>query len=165
MSCIAVANRTNKTMIDHYPINSKTNGCTLKKHSMVMVQWFQNHWKQSKYSGLKKLNFIAYIFHKFWLVFDQNHKWLSSPKKAQIIFPKKSLSHKWSKTWRKQKKPCKRVSIFFLVQQNKCIKIKQMGWLEGFWDGTICWNLSICMLIFQHKAADFSSYFFPNTIN
>ena len=36
--------------------------------------------------------------------------------------------------------------------------MKQMGWLEGDWDGTICWNLSISMLIFQHIYADFSAY-------
>ena len=91
LSCIAVANRTNKTMIDHYPKNSKTNGCTLKKHSMVMVQWFQNHWKQSKYSGLKKLNFIAYIFFtNFGLYLTKTTNDYLLPKKLKL-FSQKSL--------------------------------------------------------------------------
>ena len=139
------------------------------------VQWWWSNGyktieKQSDSSGLKKW-ISLHIFLQIWAcIWPTSFMWKITndyllPKKAQYIFPKKCPSYKWCKIWRKQKKPCKRVSIFFLVQQNKCIKIKQMGWLEGFWDGTICWNLSICMLIFQHKAADFSSYFFPNTIN
>ena len=40
---------------------------------------------------------------------------------------------------------------FFLVLQNWYIKIMLLGWLVGFWDGSLCWNFTTTMLIFQHK--------------
>ena len=46
---------------------------------------------------------------------------------------------------------------FFLVLQNWYIKIMLLGWLVGFWDGSLCWNFTTTMLIFQHKFSNQSN--------
>ena len=62
-----------KTIVDHCPQNFEnhrktidTNGWTLKKHSIVMVQCCQNHWKTIKLNGGLKKNINHSIALKNW---------------------------------------------------------------------------------------------------